>query len=48
MDHCLDQIRQSIQCNGDLSPVPLYWWDGWESIREWVDRRNLGLDETRS
>jgi hypothetical protein len=63
MDHCLDQIRQSIQCHGDLSPVPLYWWDGWgtglgqghthtcrkwDSIREWVDRRNLGLDEKRS
>lgn len=62
MDHCLDQIRQSIQCHGDLSPVPLYWWDGWrtaigqghthtcrkwEPVREWVDRRNLGLDENR-
>jgi len=28
MDHCLDQLRQSIQCHGDLSPVPLYWWQG--------------------
>lgn len=25
MDHCLDQLRQSIQCQGDLSPVPLYF-----------------------
>jgi hypothetical protein len=63
MDHCLDQLRQSIQCHGDLTPVLLYWWDGygtalaqgqthtcrnWENIREWVDRRNIGLDETRS
>jgi len=22
--HCLDHIRQQIQCSGDLSPVPLY------------------------
>ncbi|KAI1323297.1 hypothetical protein F5Y16DRAFT_425266 [Xylariaceae sp. FL0255] len=24
IDHCLDQIRQSVQCFGDLSPVPVY------------------------
>lgn len=24
IDHCLDQLRQAIQCHGDLSPVPLY------------------------
>ncbi|KUJ19169.1 uncharacterized protein LY89DRAFT_564048, partial [Mollisia scopiformis] len=23
VDHCLEQLRQSIQCAGDLSPVPL-------------------------
>ncbi|KAH9886109.1 hypothetical protein F4778DRAFT_481781 [Xylariomycetidae sp. FL2044] len=28
IDHCLDQIRQSIQCAGDLSPVPIYGWGG--------------------
>ncbi|KAJ5766228.1 uncharacterized protein N7511_003844 [Penicillium nucicola] len=28
MDHCLDQLRQSIQCQGDLSPVPLYFFGG--------------------
>ncbi len=22
-EHCLDQLRQSIQCSGDLTPVPL-------------------------
>lgn len=28
IDHCLDQLRQTITCFGDLSPVPLYSWDG--------------------
>ncbi|KAJ5219964.1 hypothetical protein N7468_009168 [Penicillium chermesinum] len=28
MDHCLDQLRQAIQCQGDLSPVPLYHHEG--------------------
>jgi hypothetical protein len=22
--HCLDHVRQIIECSGDLSPVPLY------------------------
>ncbi|KAJ5116680.1 hypothetical protein N7456_001028 [Penicillium angulare] len=26
-DHCLDQLRQAIQCHGDLSPVPLYHYN---------------------
>jgi hypothetical protein len=25
IDHCLDQLRQAVQCQGDLSPVPLYF-----------------------
>lgn len=25
-DHCLDQLRQSILCHGDLTPVPIYSW----------------------
>lgn len=28
IDHCLDQIRQAVMCFGDLSPVPLYSWEG--------------------
>lgn len=24
-DHCFDQIRQGIMCNGDVSMV--YWWN---------------------
>ncbi|KAJ5582717.1 hypothetical protein N7535_001337 [Penicillium sp. DV-2018c] len=27
IDHCLDQLRQAIQCHGDLSPVPLYHYN---------------------
>lgn len=23
LDHCIEQLRQSIQCAGDLTPVPL-------------------------
>jgi hypothetical protein len=26
-DHCLDQLRQAIQCHGDLSPVPVYHYN---------------------
>ncbi|KAK0391013.1 hypothetical protein NLU13_0515 [Sarocladium strictum] len=25
--HCLDDIRQNIMCQGDLTPVPFYWDD---------------------
>ncbi|KAF2210011.1 hypothetical protein CERZMDRAFT_13606, partial [Cercospora zeae-maydis SCOH1-5] len=28
LDHCIDMIRQTIQCFGDLSPVPHRWWPG--------------------
>ncbi|KAL6706994.1 hypothetical protein ACN47E_004944 [Coniothyrium glycines] len=34
-DHCLDQIRQSLMCFGDLSPAPFAAWDGFHlSIAE--------------
>lgn len=23
LEHCIDQLRQAIQCSGDLTPVPL-------------------------
>jgi hypothetical protein len=25
-DHCMDQIRQSIQCFGDFTPIPTKWY----------------------
>lgn len=28
MDHCIDQLRQTIQCSGDLTPVALYFSEG--------------------
>lgn len=28
IDHCLDQLRQTVLCFGDLSPVPLYYVQG--------------------
>ncbi|EME47022.1 hypothetical protein DOTSEDRAFT_50523 [Dothistroma septosporum NZE10] len=27
IDHCLNSLRQSVQCHGDLTPIPLRWWD---------------------
>lgn len=34
-DHCLDQIRQSLMCFGDLSPAPFAAWEGFHlSIAE--------------
>jgi hypothetical protein len=26
-DHCLDQLRQAIQCHGNLSPAPVYHYN---------------------
>ena len=28
MDHCMDRIRQALMCHGDLSPSPLYAFEG--------------------
>lgn len=28
IDHCLENVMQAIQCHGDLTPVPLYSWNG--------------------
>ncbi|KAF2159760.1 hypothetical protein M409DRAFT_29764 [Zasmidium cellare ATCC 36951] len=30
MEHCMDRIRQSIMCHGDLTPSPLYYWPGFK------------------
>jgi hypothetical protein len=27
LDHCIDQIRQVLMCNADLTPVPTMWHD---------------------
>ncbi|KAB8228008.1 hypothetical protein BDV23DRAFT_176162 [Aspergillus alliaceus] len=28
LDHCLDQLMQSVLCHADLSPVPMFSWEG--------------------
>jgi hypothetical protein len=28
LEHCLDRLRQVILCHGDLTPSPLYTYDG--------------------
>ncbi|KAM3420433.1 hypothetical protein BST61_g3706 [Cercospora zeina] len=28
MEHCLDRLRQSVMCHGDLTASPLYYWEG--------------------
>ena len=28
MEHCLDRLRQSVICHGDLTPSPLYFTEG--------------------
>lgn len=28
LEHCLDRLRQSVMCHGDLTPSPLYYWKG--------------------
>lgn len=30
-EHCMDRIRQSLMCSGDLTPSPMYWWDGFNT-----------------
>ena len=28
VEHCMDRLRQSIMCQGDLTPSPIYHWEG--------------------
>ena len=28
IDHCVDQIRESLQCSADLTPIPTRWYPG--------------------
>jgi hypothetical protein len=38
VDHCLDYLRQMIQCSGDLTPIPTKWWAG--ANRDYSDSDN--------
>jgi hypothetical protein len=26
LDHCIESIRQSLMCSGDITPLPFQWW----------------------
>jgi hypothetical protein len=28
LDHCIEQLRQAVQCHSDMTPVPLFTIDG--------------------
>lgn len=28
LEHCLDRLRQAVMCHGDLTPSPLYVFEG--------------------
>ncbi|KAF2214937.1 hypothetical protein CERZMDRAFT_57437 [Cercospora zeae-maydis SCOH1-5] len=50
VDHCLDIVRQNIQCNSDLTLIPTRWWDGLgKTGRNFIDSdqvhtcRNFGM-----
>lgn len=56
MDHCIDRIRQALQCHGDLSPSPMYSWDGFilalgrgsqHTCRKWQPIRDWATNRTR-
>lgn len=31
-DHCLDRLRQAVMCHGDLTPSPLYSFQGYPLV----------------
>lgn len=31
IDHCIDQLRQSLMCTADVSPIPYQWYDSLDS-----------------
>jgi hypothetical protein len=44
-DHCIDHLRQLVQCQGDITPIPTRFRDGigrnyidsdrWHTCRDW-------------
>jgi hypothetical protein len=36
LDHCIDALRQSTQCNGDITPNVYQWTEKWGEIRAWA------------
>lgn len=31
MDHCIDQLRQSLACSSDVTPIPYVWYPQYNS-----------------
>ncbi|RFU24740.1 hypothetical protein B7463_g11598, partial [Scytalidium lignicola] len=36
LDHCIDALRQSTQCNGDITPNVYQWSEKWGEVRAWA------------
>ncbi len=36
LDHCIDALRQSTQCNGDITPNVYQYSEKWGEIRAWA------------
>lgn len=32
MEHCIDRLREYFLCHADLTPSPLYSYDGWPGV----------------
>jgi hypothetical protein len=32
MEHCIDLLREYVVCHADLTPSPLYSYDGWPGV----------------
>lgn len=30
LDHCINNIRESLTCNADLTPITYHWNEGWQ------------------
>jgi hypothetical protein len=37
MDHCIDQIRQSLMCSADLTPIPYGWYPRYNQVNGMFD-----------
>jgi len=49
-DHCIDQLRQMVQCHGDITPMPTKWHKGLRHNYIDVDRVHTcrNFEEIRS
>ncbi|KAK4496833.1 hypothetical protein PRZ48_012817 [Zasmidium cellare] len=48
MDHCLDSLRQSLMCSGDITPMPFVWYKQFEEAAECGCCRSTFERELRS